>query len=67
MQNGYTNELIINEEEFKDYSKGRKWMTVIKFRNFEKFNKTVKLKRIFSISGEHIYENDYKMIDKNRH
>lgn len=62
----YEDELIVTREEFRDYSHGRKWMTVIEFKNFKKFNKAVKPKRFVSISGKYIYEDEYNFIDKNK-
>lgn len=62
----YMNELIITEEEFKEYAKGRKLMTVIEFKNFKKFNTAVKPKRFVSISGKYIYEDEFKMIAENK-
>lgn len=62
----YTNELIITKEEFRDYSQGRKWMTVIEFDNFKKFNKPIKPKRFVSISGKYIYKDEYEMIENNK-
>lgn len=62
----YGNRLMITEEEFREYSKGRKEMNVIEFENFEKFKKPVKPKRFVSVSGKYIYEEEFEMINKNK-
>ncbi|MDI3484668.1 MAG: hypothetical protein PWQ74_1255 [Methanobacteriaceae archaeon] len=62
----YGARLMITEEEFREYSKGRKEMNVIEFENFEKFKKPVKPKRFVSVSGKYIYEEEFKMINENK-
>lgn len=62
----YGNKLMINPEEFKEYSKGKNEMSVIEFINFEKFNTPVIPKRFVTIAGKYIYKDEYEMIDKNR-
>lgn len=58
--------LMVNFEEFKEYSKGKKEMTIIEFENFQKFNKPVVPKRYITIGGKYIYENELKSIDKSK-
>jgi len=41
-------------------------MTVIEFENFEKFKKPVKPKRFVTVAGKYIYEEEFKMINKNK-
>ncbi|HOK05364.1 MAG TPA: DUF365 domain-containing protein [Victivallales bacterium] len=62
----YGNRLMITEEEFREYSKGRKEMNVIEFENFKKFKKPVKPKRFVTVAGKYIYEEEFKMINKNK-
>lgn len=58
----FKDKLIVSEEEFKEYSEGRKEMTVIELVNFQKFNNPVLPKRFVSISGKYIYEDEFKTI-----
>ena len=60
--NKFKDKLIVNEDEFKEYSKGRQELTVIEFVNFQKFKQPVKPKRFVSISGKYIYSEEFKMI-----
>lgn len=62
----YGNRLMITEEEFREYSKGRKEMNVIEFENFEKFKKPVKPKRFVTVAGKYIYKEEFEMINKNK-
>lgn len=62
----YGQRLMLTSEELKEYSKGKDEMNVIVFEHFEKFNTPVKPERFVSIGGKYIYEDEYKMIDKNK-
>ena len=62
----YKNQLMITTEEFKEYSKGRAEMNVIEFENFQMFKKQVLPKRFVAIGGKYIYEDEFKMIEKNK-
>lgn len=62
----YGKKLMISNEEFQDYSKGKSEMFVIEFDNFEKFNKPVKPSRFVTIAGKYIYEDEYKIIEKKK-
>ena len=57
---------MVTPEEFKEYSKGRNEMNVIEFENFQMFNKKVIPKRFVAIAGKYIYEDEFKMIEKNK-
>lgn len=57
---------MINKGEFKEYSKGRPEMNVIIFENFKKFKNPVVPKRFVAVSGKYIYEDEFKMIKKNK-
>ena len=58
--------LIITKKELQEYAKGRKEMNVIEFENFEKFKKPVVPKRFIAVSGKYIYEDEFKIIEKNK-
>ncbi|MEJ8542893.1 DUF365 domain-containing protein [Methanothermobacter wolfeii] len=62
----YGERLMLTEDEFRDYSRDRKEMTIIEFKNFEKFRAPVKPKRFISIGGKYIREDEYKMVEENR-
>lgn len=62
----YGDRLIVTEDEFREYSKGRKEMNVIEFENFEKFKNPVKPKRFVTVAGKYIYEEEFKMIEGNK-
>jgi len=62
----YKNQLIITAEELKEYTKNRTEMNVIEFENFQKFKKPVVPKRFVVLRGKYIYEEEFKMIDKNK-
>ena len=62
----YKNQLMITTEELKEYAKNRPEMNVIEFENFQKFKKPVIPKRFVAVSGKYIYENEFKMIEKNK-
>jgi hypothetical protein len=62
----YGKKLMINKDEFKEYSKGRTEMFVIEFENFEKFDTPVKPKRFVTVAGKYIYEDELRMIEKNK-
>lgn len=62
----YGNKLMVTNEEYKEYSKGRDQMFVIEFENFQKFKNPVKPSRFVSISGKYIYEDEYKKIEKSK-
>ncbi|MEL7669407.1 DUF365 domain-containing protein [Methanobacterium sp.] len=60
----YKDKLIINEEEFKKYSKNKNEMTIIEFENFKRFKDPVVPKRFVTIAGKYIYEDEYNDIIK---
>lgn len=62
----YKNQLMITAEELKEYAKNRTEMNVIEFENFQKFKKPVVPKRFVAVSGKYIYEDEFKMIEKNK-
>ena len=62
----YGKKLMINKDEFQEYTKSRSEMNVIEFENFEKFKKPVIPKRFVAVSGKYIYEDEYEMIKKNK-
>ena len=62
----YKNQLMITTEELKEYAKNRTEMNVIEFENFQKFKKPVVPKRFVAVSGKYIYEDEFKMIKKNK-
>ncbi len=62
----YGDRLMLKEEEFREYARGRSHMTVIEFKNFEKFSKPVKPKRFVSIGGKYIREEEFQMIMDNK-
>ena len=62
----YGDRLMLTEEEFREYSKGRSHMTVIEFKNFEKFKKPVKPRRFVTVGGKYIREDEYRMISDNK-
>jgi len=57
---------MITKSELKNYSKGRNEMFVIEFEDFKKFNKPVKPSRFVTVGGKYIYDEEYKMIEKNK-
>ncbi len=57
---------MVTKDEFQIYAKGRSEMNVIEFKNFEKFNKPVKPDKFVTVRGKYIYEDEYKMIEKNK-
>lgn len=62
----YKDDLFITPEEFKEYVGRSSLFTVIKFKNFEKFKKTVVPKRFVSIAGKYIYKKEYDFILANK-
>ena len=58
----YKKDMMIDIKDFKEYSKNRKLMTVIKFNNFEKFKHPIKPDRFVALSGKYIYEDEFKKI-----
>ncbi|MBP2046741.1 DUF365 domain-containing protein [Methanobacterium aggregans] len=62
----YKNQLMITAEELKKYAKNRTEMNVIEFENFQKFKKPVTPKRFVAVSGKYLYEDEFKMIEKNK-
>lgn len=62
----YKDNLMINKEEFEEYSKGRREMFVIKFKNFQKFKNPVKPKRFVAVGGKYIYKDEFSTIKKKR-
>jgi hypothetical protein len=64
--NKYGKKLMVTKKEFQEYAKGRSEMNIIEFENFEKFKKSVKPKRFVTVAGKYIYEDEFKMIKKNK-
>ncbi|SCG85420.1 DUF365 domain-containing protein [Methanobacterium congolense] len=62
----YKNQLMITAEELKEYAKNKPEMNVIEFENFQKFKKPVVPERFVTVAGKYIYENEFKMIEKNK-
>lgn len=62
----YGKDLILDLEEFKEYSKGRDQMFVIEFENFQKFKKPVKPSKFVTVSGKYIYEDEFKNIENKK-
>ena len=62
----YGKKLMITNEELENYAKGKSEMNVIEFENFEKFDKPVKPSRYVTVAGKYIYEDEYKVIEKNK-
>lgn len=62
----YGKKLMITRREFEEYSKGRKEMFVIEFKNFEKFKNPVVPKRYVTVAGKYIYEDELRMIERNK-
>lgn len=62
----HSEQLILNPEELWTYSKKRFELNVIEFENFQMFNKKVVPKRFVGIGGKYIYEDEFKMIEKNK-
>lgn len=62
----YKNQLMITAEELQEYAKNRTEMNVIEFENFQKFKKPVVPKRFVTVAGKYIYEDEFKMIEKNK-
>ena len=62
----YKKQLMITAEELKEYTKNRTEMNVIEFENFQKFKKPVVPKRFVTVAGKYIYEDEFKMIEKNK-
>ena len=62
----YDNQLMINSEEFKEYSKNRNIMTIIEFENFEFFNNKVVPKKFIPVGGKYIDYNELNMIKENK-
>lgn len=60
----YKDNLIISEEEFKEYVGNRKKMAVIELKNFKKFNTPVKPLKFVTISGKYITDKEYQSIIK---
>lgn len=58
----YKNEMMLTEDEFKEYSKKKNFMTVIKFKNFEKFKNPIKPDRFVALSGKYIYKDEFNRI-----
>lgn len=64
--NTYKNNLMLTPEEFKDYSKKKYEMNIIEFENFELFTNNVVPKRFVSMIGKYVYEDEFKIIEKNK-
>lgn len=62
----YKNQLMITAEELKEYAKNKPEMNIIEFENFQKFKKPVVPKRFVTVAGKYIYEDEFKMIEKNK-
>ncbi len=58
----YKEEMMINIKDFKEYSKNRKLMNVIKFKNFERFKNPIKPDKFVALSGKYIYKDEFKKI-----
>lgn len=64
--NMYKDKLMLTSEEFRDYSKKKFEMNIIEFENFESFKNIVVPKRFVSMLGKYIYEDEFRMIEKNK-
>ncbi len=62
----YKDDLILTREEFREYSRDKKYMNVIEFKNFEMFKNKVVPKRFVSMSGKYIYDDEFNYIIKNK-
>ncbi|MEN6553596.1 MAG: DUF365 domain-containing protein [Methanobacterium sp.] len=62
----YKDDLILTGEEFREYSKDKKYMSVIEFKNFEMFKNKVVPKRFVSMSGKYIYKDEFNHIIENK-
>lgn len=62
----YKDSLMLTHEEFKEYSKDKKYMNLIEFKNFEMFKNKVVPDRFVSISGKYIYEEEFNQIIRNK-
>ena len=62
----YGDRLMLREDEFREYAKGRSHMTVIEFENFEKFKNPVKPKRFVTVAGKYIDEEEFKIITESK-
>ena len=63
----YGKKLLLNSDEFREYSKNRKEMVIIEFTNLELFKKPVKPTGYYvTVAGKYIDENEFKTIDKKR-
>jgi hypothetical protein len=62
----YGDKLIINEKEFREYSKNRNKLTIIEFESFQKFKNIVIPKRWVSLSGKYIYKDEFEFILNNK-
>ncbi|EKF86841.1 DUF365 domain-containing protein [Methanobacterium formicicum] len=62
----YGTNLMLNQDELREYSKGRSEMSVIEFENFEKFSKPVKPDHFVTVAGKYIYEDEFGLIQRNK-
>ena len=60
----YKDNLIISEEEFKEYVGNRKKMAVVEFEDFKMFEIPVKPQKFVTISGKYITDKEYQSIIK---
>lgn len=58
--------LMLTKEELQEYAKGRPEMNYIEFENFEKFKNPVKPSRFIAMKGKYVYEDEFKIIKKNK-
>lgn len=62
----YGKELMVTNEEFKEYSRGKVEMNIIEFENFEKFKKPVKPSKFVTVAGKYIHEKEFDVIKQNK-
>lgn len=62
----YKDDLMLTREEFREYSKNKKYMSILEFKNFEMFKNKVIPKRFVSMSGKYIYKDEFNYIIENK-
>lgn len=62
----FKDKLMVNEAELSEYASGKEKMTIIEFKNFQKFDKPVKPKRFVPLRGKYIYDREYQMLKRNK-
>jgi len=62
----YEKQMMLNKEEFKEYSYGQKLMTAIEFNNFELFKNKVTPKRFVCVGGKYINKDEFNRILKTK-